>query len=229
MGGAACPAPPPAPPHGYAYPASLIAEIRSLAEHHLGRGVRMLLEIVLVEAQIGAALRLRWIEAAALGHGLGAVPLELGEIADGRVVERDGDAAELPLLPHLLVAAHHGEAEVREQGHRLLGALHLELALLAHLDVPLEPHRPLEGQPGPAAVGAQPQDPAGVDQLPLAVEDPVVLEGRGTDPLGLELDQALAQLVQLHPREFDLALEIVPAPHRLLRRSSNRATERMPL
>src|SRR3954451_22331269 len=121
-------------------------EIRSLAEGHLGRGVRMLLEVVLIEAQIGAALRLRRIEAAALGHGLRAVPLELGEVADRRVVERDRHAAELPLLPHLLVAAHDGIAEVLEQGPRLLGVLDLDLPLLAHLDVPLDAHRSLEGQ-----------------------------------------------------------------------------------
>ena len=72
----------------------------------------MLLEVVLVEAEVGAPLGLVGIEAAALRHHLGAVALELGEVADRGVVERDGHAAELPLLPHLLVAADHGETEV---------------------------------------------------------------------------------------------------------------------
>ena len=54
-------------------------------------------------------------------------------------------------------------------------------------------------------------------------------KAEGPDALRLELDQAVAQLVQLDVRELDLALEVVLAPHRSPRRSSSRTTERMPL
>src|SRR6185436_16999986 len=189
----------------------------------------MLLEVVLVEPQVGAALALFGIEAATLGHHVGALALELGEVADRSVVEGDGHAAELPLLAHLLVAPDGGEAEVFEQRPRLLGALDLDLVLLPDLEVALQPHGPLVGQARPPAIGAQAEDLALLAQLVAAVQDPVVLEGRGTPALRLELEQPLAQLVQLHTRKLDLALEVVLAPHSSPRRSSSRATERIPL
>src|SRR5215210_8698762 len=105
------------------------AWVSAVPESHLGRRVRMGLQVVLVETQIGAPLGLVGVEAAALRHHLGAVALELGEVADRGVVESDRHAAEVPLLPHLLVAADDGEAQVFEQGARLLGIFDLDLVL----------------------------------------------------------------------------------------------------
>src|SRR5436305_102460 len=200
-----------------------------LPEHHLGRRVRMVFHIVLVEAQVGPPLRLVGIEAAALGDDLRLVPLELGEVADRRVVEGDGDAAELPLLAHLLIPTHHRIAQPLEQGPRLVRVLDDDLELLAHLDVPLDVHGPLEGQARPPGVGAQAEDLSPRQQLAAAVQDPVVLEGRRADPPRLQLDEAVAQLVELHAGKLDLAFQVVLTPHSSLRRSSSRATERMPL
>ena len=50
-----------------------------------------------------------------------------GEVADRRVIECDGHAAQLPFFPHLLVTPDDGETQVFEQGARVLRALHLDL------------------------------------------------------------------------------------------------------
>ena len=116
-----------------------------------------------------------------------------------------------------------------EQGPRLLGVLDLDLPLFTDLEVPLHLERSLEGEARPRTVRAQAEDLPRRAQLVAAIEDPVVFEGPRSPPLRLQLDQSIAQLVQLDTRKLDLALEIVLALHRPPRRSSSRATERIPL
>jgi hypothetical protein len=78
-------------------------------------------------------------------------------------------------------------------------------SLLAHLHVPLHTERPFEGEAGALPIGAQAEDAAGGEQLSAAVQDPVVLEGGRPHALRLQLRQASPQVVELDPRELDLA------------------------
>src|SRR5262249_54438547 len=90
----------------------------------------------------------------------GRIALDLDEVADRRLVERDRAALETPLLAPLLVAKAPRETEALQDPVRLPAVGDLDLALLAGLDAILKPRLALVGDDGLPCDGAQPHGAA---------------------------------------------------------------------
>src|SRR5262249_35789481 len=114
--------------------------LRLTSPDHVGRQRGLLLAAPLIELGIGVRNRLGEIEAEAHEDPAdgGGIALDLHEVADRRLIQRDRAFLEAPLLAALLVPKTAREAEALENLVRLATVGDLDLALLAGLDAVLE-------------------------------------------------------------------------------------------
>ena len=132
--------------------------------------------------------------------------LDLDEVSDRGVVERDQRLAKSPLLSHLLVAVDPSISESLEDLAHRRRILDHGLELLAHLDSGLPTSATLEGQPGSPSVDPESQRLARTIDFTVAVEDRVALRRGLRLALGSQPDQPATNGIEIRDRQLDLAL-----------------------